>query len=155
MSEDNNIASIELEDTPPPMAPVKNPAILYVEDDILSREVMRMIVIEVLGYKQLMLVEDSSNFEKRLESLLYKPDLILLDIHMLPISGFEMLEIIRQHAELKDVMVIALTASVMSDEVRKLRTAGFDGVIAKPINQRVFPDLLHRVLRGEQVWHIG
>ncbi len=132
-----------------------NPAILYVEDDMLSREVMKIIVTEVLGFERLMLMEASDRFEERLASVPYKPDLFLLDIHMLPMNGFQLLELIRQHEEYRAVKIIALTASVMSDEVRKLRSAGFDGVIAKPINQKDFPDLLHRILNGEQVWHIS
>ncbi|MBI5929598.1 MAG: response regulator [Chloroflexi bacterium] len=132
-----------------------DPAILYVEDDLLSREIMITLVVEILGIQRLILLEDSNYFEERLASLPYRPDVFLLDIHVLPLDGFQMLELIRHHTDYQDAKVVALTASVMSDEVRKLRTAGFDGVIAKPISQSIFPDLLSRVLQGEQVWHIS
>jgi two-component system cell cycle response regulator DivK len=42
----------------------------------------------------------------------------------------------------------------MNEEVKVLREAGFDGVIAKPIDYDTFPNVLHRILNGEQVWHI-
>jgi DNA-binding NarL/FixJ family response regulator len=51
------------------------------------------------------------------------------------------------------VAVVALTASVMYEEVRRLRDAGFDGVIAKPINFDTFPAALDRILSGGQVWN--
>jgi hypothetical protein len=35
-----------------------------------------------------------------------------------------------------------------------LRDAGFDGVIAKPLDYDTFPNALARILKGEQVWHI-
>jgi hypothetical protein len=49
---------------------------------------------------------------------------------------------------------VALTASVMNEEVHKLREAGFHSVIAKPIDVDTFPDLLHRIVGGETVWRI-
>jgi len=41
----------------------------------------------------------------------------------------------------------------MNEEVELLRTAGFDGVIGKPINHATFPDLLMRILKGEKIWN--
>jgi hypothetical protein len=42
----------------------------------------------------------------------------------------------------------------MNEEVNKLRTAGFNGVIAKPIIQREFPGILKRILSEQEVWTI-
>jgi two-component system cell cycle response regulator DivK len=74
---------------------------------------------------------------------------------MAPHDGFALLKMIRCHDEFRDVAVVALTASVMSEEVRKLKTAGFDGVVGKPIKQQTFPELLNRILHGEQVWYVS
>jgi CheY-like chemotaxis protein len=52
------------------------------------------------------------------------------------------------------IPVVALTASVMNEEVTLLRTKGFDGALAKPVDQRNFADILRRLLNGEQVWRI-
>jgi hypothetical protein len=38
--------------------------------------------------------------------------------------------------------------------VKMLKEAGFDGVIAKPLDYDTFPNVLHRILKGEQVWHV-
>jgi len=43
---------------------------------------------------------------------------------------------------------------VMNEEVIKLRTSGFNGVIAKPIDQDLFPQMMQRVLNGEEIWRV-
>ena len=130
------------------------PNFLYVENDELSREVMKTLLIRGLGYDEVTMFENSSDFADQLEGLSYKPDVIFLDIHMEPIDGFAMLNVIRDHADLNTVPVVALTASVMNEEIRRLRDAGFDGVIAKPINYDTFPNALQRLLSGQQVWNV-
>ncbi|HRL10678.1 MAG TPA: response regulator [Aggregatilineales bacterium] len=129
------------------------PTFLYVENDEMSREVMRMLLTRGLGYPDVIMFENSADFETRLDGLRHRPDVIFLDIHMEPIDGFEMLDLIRKNARYDAVAVVALTASVMYEEVRRLRDAGFDGVIAKPINFDTFPAALDRILSGGQVWN--
>jgi CheY-like chemotaxis protein len=73
---------------------------------------------------------------------------------MEPIDGFAMLKSIRNNRVCQSTKVIALTASVMNEEVKMLKEAGFDGVLAKPLDYDVFPNVLRRILDGEQVWHI-
>lgn len=131
-----------------------SPTILYFEDDTLSREVMHICLTRGLGYQNITIFEDSEDFEARLEHLSDKPDLIFLDIHMEPMDGFAMLQAIRQNETYGDTKVIALTASVMNEEVKLLKEAGFDGVIAKPLDFDTFPSVMQRILNGEQVWHI-
>lgn len=133
---------------------MSEPMFLYVENDELSREVMRALVTRGLGYNNITILETSAFFEDCLDSLAQKPDVIFLDIHVEPIDGFEMLTLIRRHDDLSKTPVVALTASVMNEEVRRLREAGFDGVIAKPINYDTFPTALDRILSGEQIWNI-
>lgn len=128
--------------------------ILYFEDDALSREVMRTCLTRGMGYRNVWIFEDSADFEARLNDVGSKPDVIFLDIHIEPIDGFAMLKLIRQSEILQSTKVVALTASVMNEEVKVLKEAGFDGVIAKPLDYDTFPNVLHRILSGEQVWHI-
>jgi CheY-like chemotaxis protein len=132
---------------------MKKPVFLYIENDELSREVMKTLLTRGLGYRDLTMFETSAHFEQHLEGLAQKPDIIFLDIHMEPIDGFEMLRLIRRHKDYYATPVIALTASVMNEEVRRLREAGFDGAIAKPINYDTFPTVLDRILNGGQIWN--
>jgi CheY-like chemotaxis protein len=133
---------------------IDNPIFVYVEDDPLSRQVMQMLLVRGLGYSRLTILEDSTDFFERIEALSPKPNVFFLDIHMQPLDGFSMLEMLRRHADFRSASVIAATASVMNEEVNKLRTAGFNGVIAKPIIQREFPGLLKRILTEQEVWTI-
>lgn len=128
-------------------------AILYVEDDPRSRKVMQMIAHDI-GLTNLTIFEDSTDFKVKVSALEPKPRLIFLDIHMSPHSGFEMLEMLRQSKQFDGVPVVAMTASVMNEEVHRLRTCGFDGCLAKPIDFDSFPEALNRILSGEKIWRI-
>ncbi len=128
--------------------------VLYVDDDELSLLVMNLLLVEQMGLPSLITFSNSADFLEHVEALPRKPDLILLDIHVKPLSGFEMLKLLRKN-RFADTLIIALTASVMSEEVTHLKAAGFDGVIAKPINLETFPDLWEQLLSGEAVWTVA
>ncbi len=127
---------------------------LYVEDDPLSREVMRMMVKRVPHIANLTIFDDSTDFLTRVHQLNPTPTLILLDIHVYPMDGFTMLSQLRADPKFSQTRIIALTASVMNEEVSQLRTRGFDGAIAKPLSLQSFPGLIARIINGEPVWHI-
>lgn len=130
------------------------PVILYVEDDANSREIVRLLLVDALGWTHVTVFEDSSDFTERVLALSPMPDICLLDIHIQPHNGFEMLKMLRAIKAFDHVPVVALTASVMNEEVHELKKAGFSGVIAKPINQDNFIDLIRRFLHGEQLWRV-
>ena len=133
---------------------MSEPIILYVEDDELSREVMYTLLTRGLGYSSVMVFENSGDFALELDTLSTIPDVIFLDIHMEPIDGFTLLRLIRQRIKYNSTRVVALTASVMNEEVKKLKDAGFNGVIAKPLNYETFPNALRRILDKEDIWSV-
>jgi len=129
-------------------------SILYVEDDPKSRDVLRMYLTLQFKLKHLTIFEDSANFIQRVEALSPQPDVILLDIHVAPLTGFQMLQMLREHSRLKDIPVVALTASVMNEEVHALREAGFNGCLGKPLDMKIFPECVLRIMNGERLWRI-
>jgi CheY-like chemotaxis protein len=131
-----------------------HPVVLYVEDDELSCEIMRLLLEDEMGLAHVTIFPDSMDFMGRLQALAPQPDIILLDIHMKPFTGFEMLKMLRQTSAYQTVLVVALTASVMNEEIQQLQTAGFNSVIAKPIDQDTFPAILSQIMQGAQIWHI-
>lgn len=131
-----------------------HPVVLYVEDNPQSRRLMRMLLERRMGLTQVTILENSENFVERVNALDPKPDVIFLDIHMQPYDGFEMLALLKQMPWTKDIPIIALTASVMSEEVQKLRTIGFNGCLAKPIDMDSFPETMTHILKGEVIWRI-
>jgi two-component system, cell cycle response regulator DivK len=134
---------------------LKDLSFLYVEDDPLSRQVINILLTKVMGFSRITIFEDSSNFIERLKQLPEVPDIALLDIQLLPYTGFEILSMIRQEPGYEAVKAIAMTASCTVPDVENLRKAGFDGLIAKPIKQKEFPDALDKILAGEQVWMVS
>lgn len=130
------------------------PRIVYVEDDELSRMVVDILLHEQMQLSNVVIFEDSRDFIARLEALTFIPDVILLDIHLKPLNGFQMLTLLRDHPVYSHKPIVALTASVMNEEVELLKHAGFDGVFAKPLNEITFPSVLERILSGEQIWNI-
>ena len=126
--------------------------LLYVEDDPGSRKVMQGLVQSLPYHVTLTIFNDSLDFLSRVQSLHPQPDVILLDIHVQPHNGFEMLQMLRLHSSYAYKMIVALTASVMNEEVKKLKEAGFDGVLAKPLKFHEFPDRMQRILAGERQW---
>lgn len=126
--------------------------LLYVEDDPGSRKVMRFLSSRLEGAVHLIIFEDSADFLENLNALDHEPDVFLLDIHVTPHDGFRMLEMLRASPRYAGKMVIALTASVMNEEINRLKEAGFDGVLGKPLNFRSFPETIRRILAGERIW---
>ena len=107
--------------------------ILIVEDDEKSRRLLTD-VLSFHGYE----VAAAENGEEGLRhAQARKPDLALLDIQLPGISGFELLMGLRkaQGGESR-YPVIAVTASVMEQDRRKILAAGFDAFVSKPVNIR-------------------
>jgi CheY-like chemotaxis protein len=133
---------------------MNDPVVLYVEDDPQSRKLMQMLLKGRMKLTQVTILEDSQDFLTHVEALNPQPDIIFLDIHVKPHDGFDMLAMLRQLETLRSTPVVALTASVMNEEVQKLRSAGFNGCLAKPIDLSTFPDMMNRIINGEIIWRI-
>ncbi|HEC13952.1 MAG TPA: response regulator, partial [Acidiferrobacteraceae bacterium] len=72
----------------------------------------------------------------------HQPDLILLDINLPGMDGFEVLKRLRQRGSTCKTPVIAISANAMPKDVQAAMDAGFDGYITKPIDVKA---LLHAV----------
>ena len=111
-----------------------NKKILVVEDNPAN---MRLVsdLLEINNYAIIKAYdgETAVNIIKNV-----KPDLILLDIILPGIDGFEVFKKIREDKNLDNVKVIAFTASAMEVDEKKIIQAGFDGYIKKPIDTKVF-----------------
>jgi CheY-like chemotaxis protein len=132
----------------------RQPVLVYVEDDEASIVVMKAIVERVMKLQTLHVLQNGDDFMQQVKQLDAVPDIFLFDIHMKPYDGFELLSMLRGDPEFNKSKVVALTASVMSEEVARLKRRGFDGAIAKPLNIEAFPDLIARIMDGESVWYI-
>jgi CheY-like chemotaxis protein len=103
--------------------------IVVADDNPASRELMREL-LECSGYNVVDAVDGSDAWEKTLE---VRPDLVVLDIELPALSGFEVLEAIRRHPDLSTLPVIAVTARAMEGDPERGVAAGFNAYITKPI----------------------
>jgi CheY-like chemotaxis protein len=133
----------------------RQPVLAYVEDDENSILVMKMVVERVMGLPTLYVLQSRSDIVQQVKGLGVVPDVFLLDIQMKPYDGVELLSMLRGDPQFNKSKVVALTASVTNEEVSLLKSGGFDGAIAKPLNIDVFPDLIARIINGEAVWYIA
>lgn len=74
------------------------------------------------------------------------PHLVLLDIQLPDINGIEVLKRMREKFVGKDVKVVAITASVMPDDQARIRAAGVDAYVTKPISVKPFLELIARLV---------
>jgi len=79
-------------------------------------------------------------------------DLILLDIRLPYEDGFSALRKIKAFHRLKDTPVVAITAEVGPEQIKRAQEAGFDGFLGKPLDPDRFPEQIRHILAGERVW---
>jgi two-component system cell cycle response regulator DivK len=130
------------------------PHFIYIDNDLQSRHVIEVLITEVMGYSNLITLDSSENFLEQIHQLPRIPTVILLDIQMQPHDGYEMLKMLRMIPDYQQTTIIAVTASVMSSDIQKLKAAGFNGLIGKPIQRHLFPDLIRQILANESVWFV-
>ena len=120
----------------------------------LTEEEMEMILKRIMKYSNIEYFDNSENFEDKFLNLPQAPDVIFLDIQIRPHNGYEILPWLRSQPAFQSTKVIALTASVMVQDVTRLQEAGFDGLIGKPLAHKVFPRLLDQIMSGDAIWYI-
>lgn len=134
---------------------VSEPSFLYIDDDPISREVVKILLEKVMGFSTAVYFENSRDFLERIRALPAVPTVIFLALQVKPCDGYTMLAALRNDPVYKNATIIALTANVMATDVDKMKAAGFSGLISKPIIHRIFPELLNKILAGETVWYIS
>lgn len=109
--------------------------ILVVEDNPLNLKLVRD-VLTVSGYE---VVAAPSGEEGVSLAGTCEPDLVLMDIQLPGMDGYEALRLLRQNPRLDTVPVVAVTAFAMPEDRERASRAGFDGYLGKPISVRSLP----------------
>jgi CheY-like chemotaxis protein len=118
------------------------PRILVVEDNPLNLKLVRD-VLTVSGYE----VVAAPSGEEGVElAQTWEPDLVLMDIQLPGIDGYEALRMLRLNPLLDSVPVVAVTAFAMREDQERAARAGFDGYLGKPISVRALPSQVHEFL---------
>jgi len=132
-----------------------NPFILCIEDDESSRFILHKLIVDIMKYSDAEIWPNTVDFENKINELKKIPSLILVDIKMAPLDGFAVLHLLRQNENFQNTVIVAFTASIMPEQVNKLKKAGFNGLISKPVVRHLFPKILDSLLAGESLWYIS
>ena len=109
--------------------------ILYIEDSPSNRLLVRRILV-VEDYEVLEAEDGIIGIEIARQE---HPDLILMDMNLPDVDGYEMTRRIRATPELADIPIVAMTANVMEGDREKTLAAGCVGYIPKPIDVDELP----------------
>jgi len=127
-----------------------NKRIFLIEDDFVNIH----IFTKVLARQKAEVLHDTlghSAVKNIMENL--PIDLIVVDIMLKHgQNGFDVFEKIKEEPRIRNIKVIAITSLDPEILIPKARKAGFSGFIGKPVNALELPNLLEKVMKGEQVW---
>jgi two-component system, cell cycle response regulator DivK len=117
--------------------------ILVVDDNRDNRE----LVVKVLKIRGYHIIEAVDGEDAMLKAVQEMPDLILMDISIPRIDGYEVTRRLKSREAFRDVPIIALTAHAMSGDREKAFNAGCQGYVSKPINVRELPELIKSFIK--------
>lgn len=118
--------------------------ILVVDDNQDSRE----LVVKVLKNKGYEMVEAADGEEAIEKAIAERPNLILLDISIPKLNGYEVTQKLKGMEEFENIPIVALTAHAMKGDRMKALEAGCEGYITKPINVRELPAQVKSFIKG-------
>jgi signal transduction histidine kinase len=129
-----------MEMQPKPGAPARPRKILVVDDHADSARSLS-ILLGILGHEVRTAQDGPSALA---EARSHPPDVVLLDIGLPGMDGFEVARRMRQESSLKNAILLAITGYGQDEDRRRTREAGFDAHLVKPID----PKNLNRLLAG-------
>ena len=120
--------------------------ILVIEDNQTNMELM-VYLLTAFAYS----VESAKSGQQGLEKAMQQtPDVIVCDLEMPGMDGFAVVRHLKNHAHLKKVPVIAVTAYAMVGDRDRVLAAGFEGYLPKPISSETFVDQIESFLPLEK-----
>lgn len=120
-----------------------NKRILVIEDTEDNRRILRDFLTHV-GFD---LIEAEDGAKGVAMAAEHKPDLILMDIQLPVIDGYEATRRIKANPDLQHIPIIAVTSYALSGDEAKTREAGCNGYIAKPYSPRQMLAMIRELLK--------
>ena len=117
--------------------------ILIVEDDEKNLKLFR----DILQFHRYSILEASDGSQAIDLAKEHKPDLILMDMQLPVMDGFDAARRIKSDELLEKIPIIALTALAMHGDMKRMMLAGCDGYISKPINLTEFLLVIEKYIK--------
>jgi two-component system cell cycle response regulator DivK len=117
--------------------------VLVVEDN----DDNRALVVKVLGRQGYRVLEATSGEQALEVAARERPDLVLMDLNLAGMSGFDATRRLKADPELARVPVVALTAYAMVGDRERALEAGCDGYLSKPVDVRKLPGQVESYLQ--------
>jgi len=124
-----------------PVAVKGKPVVLAIEDNADN-----MLALKALVGNQCEFIEAGNGYEGIEKAQKYLPHLILMDVAMPGINGFETLIEIRKNTALKNIPVIVVTSSAMVGDKNYFLDYGFNGYVSKPVNSELLFEEMYKWL---------
>ena len=124
-------SKVIIDDNIPELAIQGSKNVLYVEDNPSNQKLMKQVLAK---FPALKLSVVGLAVQGLYEARSSRPDLIILDVNLPGINGYEIVEILKQDTATRHIPVIALSANVLSHDIQKGKEAGFDYYLTKPLN---------------------
>ncbi len=122
------------------------PKILLVEDNELNRDMLSRRLAR-RGFNVELALDGKAGVEAALS---HRPDLILMDMELPVLSGWEATQRLKSNQETRGIPVIALTAHAMSTDREKALAAGCDDYETKPIDLPLLLEKIERLLAARR-----
>ncbi|PCI61671.1 MAG: hypothetical protein COB35_05470 [Gammaproteobacteria bacterium] len=126
------------------LIPEKTQSILYIEDNPANLRLVTQILARLDNLKIWSAPEPLLGIEL---AIAHQPDIILLDINLPGLNGFEVHKKLQKHRKTQNIPVIAISANAMPKDVEKGKNAGFTQYITKPINVKVLLNTVSKLLQ--------
>lgn len=126
-----------------------NPRVMIVDDEPFMRRTIRAM-LRVVGP---CIVSEAGDGEEALRLVAAeKPDVILCDINMAPMSGPEFVQALRQHREpkIRDIAVVMLTVTADEATVRGVAPLGVQGYLIKPVSPKQIAERFNVIFRARR-----
>ena len=114
----------------------KNRTILYIEDNASNTELVEQILVNHRPFIQL--VSSKMGGQTVPLAIKYAPDLILLDLDLPDMQGFEVMKLLQAEEKSMTIPVVVVSADAMAHQIEKLMKAGAKDYLTKPLDIRVF-----------------
>jgi two-component system cell cycle response regulator DivK len=116
--------------------------VLVVEDNELNLKLFR----DLLTTYHFQVIDTKDGFEAVSLIKAHHPDVVVMDIQLRGVSGFDIIQEIKQDDSIKHIPIIAVTAFAMKDDQEKIMASGCEAYIAKPISIVSFIDTVNKFL---------